>query len=184
MPEASEHRGWYRPRSLPHFDTPERPQFVTFRLADSLPPEVVAARAGEGSDDCRRRIETALDAGTGACWLARAEIAAIVRDTLTHGDGRTHDMQAYVVMPNRVHVLTALRQGSRLADVVRDWKGFSAHRINRIVGRRGPVWQRDHFDRLIRRIFERVRFYVENNPVSAGLIRDAASWPYSSLAHA
>jgi REP element-mobilizing transposase RayT len=89
-------------------------------------------------------------------------------------------------MPNHVHVLTAFRQGFRLADVVRDWKCFSAHRINRILGRRGPVWQRDYFDRFIRdeAHFERVRFYIENNPVSAGLIEDAASWPYGSLAHA
>ena len=184
MPQAGKHRGWYRPRSVPHFDTPERPQFITFRLADSLPREVAVTRAGEGSQDYRRRIESALDAGAGACWMARPELAEIVRDALMYGCGRTHDLYAYVVMPNHVHVLTVFRDGFRLADAVRDWKGFSARRINAILGREGAFWQKDYFDRFIRdeAHFEHVRFYIENNPVSAGLTRDAAFWPFSSLA--
>ena len=141
MPQAGKHRGWYRPRSVPHFDTPERPQFITFRLADSLPREVAVTRAGEGSQDYRRRIESALDAGAGACWMARPELAEIVRDALMYGCGRTHDLYAYVVMPNHVHVLTVFRDGFRLADAVRDWKGFSARRINAILGR--EAWRHD-----------------------------------------
>ena len=86
-------------------------------------------------------------------------------------------------MPNHVHVLTVFRDGFPLAAAIRDWKGFSARRINAILGREGAFWQKDYFDRFIRdeAHFERVRFYIENNPVSAGLIRDAASWPFSSL---
>ncbi len=185
MITVNQHKGWYRPRGLPHFDSPERPQFVTFRLADSLPAEVVRTRtrSGEGDADYRRRIEAALDAGAGACWLARPELAEIVREGLLHGCGEIHDMHAYVVMPNHVHVLTTFREGFSLPDVVRGWKSFSARRINAILGREGTLWQRDYFDRYIRdeAHFECVRAYIENNPVSAGLTRSAETWRFSSL---
>jgi hypothetical protein len=48
MAAPHEHKGWCLPRSLPYFDTPERPQFITFRLGDSLPTEVAVQRSGEG----------------------------------------------------------------------------------------------------------------------------------------
>jgi REP element-mobilizing transposase RayT len=150
MIAGRDHRGWYRPRSLAHFDTPERPQLVTFRAADSLPAAVAQARSGEGPAVYRRRIEAALDAGAGACLLSRPELARIVREGLIHCCGRTHDMHAFVVMPNHVHVLTTFRQGCRLSDVVRGWKSYSARRINAILGCEGAFWQRDYFDRYIR----------------------------------
>ena len=177
------HKGWYFPRSLPHFDTPERPQFITFRLFDSLPAGVAGARLGEGDADYRRRIEIALDAGSGACWLARPELAEIVGEALLHGRGETHDLHAYVIMPNHIHVLTTFREGFRLPDVVRGWKSFSARRINAILGRDGALWQRDYFDRYIRdeAHFERVRHYIETNPVAVGLTDAAENWRFSSF---
>src|ERR687898_598900 len=36
-------KGWHSRGYLPHFDSPETVQFVTFRLADSLPRSVVEA---------------------------------------------------------------------------------------------------------------------------------------------
>ena len=178
------HKGWYNPRELPHFDTPTRPQFVTFRLADSLPSQIELRRFGEPSDAYYRRLERALDAGSGACWLSRPDLAGIVSEGLLHGSGRTHDLHAFVVMPNHVHVLTTFRDGYRLCDVVRGWKSYSARRINEVLGREGRLWQRDYFDRYIRdeTHFERVRSYIENNPVKAGLVDAATSWRFSSAA--
>jgi hypothetical protein len=34
-----DHKDWHSRRYLPHFDSPETIQLVTFRLADSLPRE-------------------------------------------------------------------------------------------------------------------------------------------------
>jgi putative transposase len=34
-------KGWHSRGYLPHFDSPETVQFVTFRLADSLPTAVI-----------------------------------------------------------------------------------------------------------------------------------------------
>lgn len=182
MIATKNHKGWYRPRGLPHFDTPELPQFVTFRLRDSLPKQILFTRSRETLPAYRRRIQAALDAGAGACWLARPELAEIVREGLVYGCARTHDMHAFVVMPNHVHVLTTLREGFRLCDVVRGWKSYSARRINAILGHEDAFWQRDYFDRFIRDEphFERVRLYIERNPVTAGLAKVAESWRFSS----
>jgi REP element-mobilizing transposase RayT len=139
-------------------------------------------RRGEEPQDHRRRVEAALDSGLGECLLARGELAAIVCERLFHGSGRIHDLHAFVVMPNHVHVLTVFKPGFPMAEVVRGWKGLSARQINAALGREGPFWQRDYFDRYIRdaRHFERASAYIENNPVSAGLVKRAADWPYSS----
>jgi len=182
MITTREHKGWYRPRGLPHFDTPELPQFVTFRLHDSLPEAVLVARSGETRRCYRRRLESALDAGFGACWLARPDLAEIVEDALVHGCGQTHDMHAFTIMPNHVHVLTTFRQGFRMCDILRGWKSYSARRINERLARTGAFWQRDYFDRFIRheKHFELVRAYIETNPVRAGLVGRADEWPFSS----
>jgi hypothetical protein len=182
MTASHRHLGWYRPRGLPHFDSPELPQFVTFRLQDSLPREVAFARSEESRPSYRRRIEAALDAGAGACWLLRPELAGIVCEGLVHGCGISHDMHAFVVMPNHVHVLTTFRRGFSLGDVVRGWKSYSARRINERIGRHGRLWQRDYFDRFVRdeRHFEAIRAYIENNPVTAHLAKAPADWLFSS----
>jgi hypothetical protein len=36
------HKGWHSRNYLPHFDSQDVVQFVTFRLADSLPKAVLA----------------------------------------------------------------------------------------------------------------------------------------------
>ena len=39
-------KGWHGRGYLPHFDSPETVQFVTFRLADSLPRDRMEVSAG------------------------------------------------------------------------------------------------------------------------------------------
>jgi hypothetical protein len=78
-------KGWHSRGYLPHFDSPETVQFVTFRLADSLPRAVV-----EGlrlADDGIQRIDRELDRGMGECWLRSPAIASLVQDSLFHFDG-------------------------------------------------------------------------------------------------
>ena len=52
-----------------------------------------------------------------------------------------------------------------------------------MLARRGHAfWQDESYDHLIRSHteFERVRHYIEQNPVTAGLIAEAGQWPWSS----
>src|SRR5437867_12040086 len=71
--------GWHERGYLPHCDYPGLVQFVTFRLADSMP----ASRRGEWEhllkieDDCKKRtkLEEYLDCGVGECHLRDPGIA-------------------------------------------------------------------------------------------------------------
>jgi len=49
-------------------------------------------------------------------------------------------------------------------------------------GQNPPLWQRDYWDRFIRNNahFEKARWYIENNPVSAGLCNSPAEWKWGS----
>jgi hypothetical protein len=59
-------------------------------------------------------------------------------------------------------------------------KGFTGHEANRLLGRNGAFWQDESYHHLGRdsTSFERIRNYIEWNPVKAGLAgtpeRDAA----------
>lgn len=60
---------------------------------------------------------------------------------------------------------------------------FTAREANRILGRTGlPFWQKEFFDHWIRneQEFERVRAYIERNPVTAGLAAAPDQYRWSS----
>jgi len=64
-------------------------------------------------------------------------------------------------------------------------KGYTAHRANDLLGRHGhPFWQEESYDHLVRSetLFDRIRFYIEENPVKAGLVSEAQQHPWSSAA--
>ena len=113
------HLGWYSRDYLPHFDRPGLVQGITFRLADSMPAEVIAGwrnelahlAEGEQKAEFQRRIADYLDAGHGECLLRDERIARIVEDALLHFDGERYRLIAWVVMPNHVHSLAEMRDG-------------------------------------------------------------------------
>jgi putative transposase len=83
-------------------------------------------------------------------------------------------------MPDHVHlILTPLYEGSAffsVAEIMQGIKSASAHRTNRELGRVGQVWQRESFDRVLRReesIHAKVAYLVQN-PMRAGLVKTEA----------
>jgi REP element-mobilizing transposase RayT len=93
-------------------------------------------------------------------------------------------LYAAVVMPDHVHLLfTPLRdqetRSYNLAVVVQAIKGSSAHSINKLLGRSGPVWQEEYFDHVVRSyesLRERIE-YIRQNPVRRGLARTPEQYP-------
>ncbi|MDE2362711.1 MAG: transposase [Hyphomicrobiales bacterium] len=172
--------GWYSRGYLPHFDSPEILQHIVFRTWDSLPP----ALAVKNGDAARRAsiADEALDRSIGSRPLDDPLLAGIVQEALLHFDGFRYHMSAWCVMPNHAHVLIELADGFPLPDVVHSWKSFTATRINANLGRRGPFWARDYFDRFMRSEahFESTVAYIENNPVKAGLCERPQDWLFSS----
>ncbi|ESQ15029.1 MAG: hypothetical protein N838_09965 [Thiohalocapsa sp. PB-PSB1] len=121
----AEPKGWYSRGYLPHLDQPGLLQFVTFHLGDSLPTPVLRRIMAETArDDVARfrRIEHYLDAGHGACWLHRPEIATLVQHALLHFDGERYRLLAWVVMPNHAHGLIETLPGFPLQNLVQSWR--------------------------------------------------------------
>ena len=177
-------RGWYSRGYLPHFDEPDTIQFITFRLADSMPKIYLdacadALRHGEIDEQERReKIEYYLDQGHGACWLKDPAIAQMAEKSLRHFDGERYRLLAWCVMPNHVHALAEMVESHPLEEVVHSWKSYTAHQINRLLKRTGRVWQPEVFDRFMRSPLHLARTvaYIEENPVVAGLVTDATDW--------
>ena len=184
----SEATGWHSRGYLPHFDQAGVIQMITFRLADALPAARLDALERDpdvrADAERRRRLEAYLDAGHGACHLRNPRIAQLVESALWHFDGSRYRLQAWVVMPNHVHVLIEPIADHPISIVVQTWKSFTAREANVFLGRKGRFWQPDYFDRTIRdeRHIEAAIRYIHDNPVKAGLATEPGAWPHSSAA--
>jgi REP element-mobilizing transposase RayT len=178
-------KGWYSSKYLPHFDSPGAQQYITYRLADSLPAERrqewEALLKIEDDLERQRKLEAYLDLGHGACYLRDPRIADLVQGNLWHHDGSKYRLLAWVVMPNHVHALIEV-WGIPLGKIIQNWKTYTARATNEILRRNGSFWEEDYFDRYIRdeEHFRRVVRYIENNPVKAHLVRTKEEWRWSS----
>ena len=178
-------RGWHSRGYLPHFDMPGVTQMLNYRLDDALP----ASRQQEWAeilqieDDLKRRskLEAYLDRGYGRCELRDPRAAAVVEENWLHFDSQLYRLLAWVVMPNHVHLLVEIWRTPQ-SELLKDWKGYTARRINRVLGRRGTFWQADYWDRYIRDEdhYRKVLHYIEWNPVMARLAKSPAEWPFGS----
>jgi len=191
--------------NLPHLKKEGAAYFVTFRLADSLPAHEVArlkherrvileqGRAAKSPLTWHEeqqllawycdKVEALLDAGHGACWLSKPEIADLVTGALKHFHGQRYELRAWVVMPNHVHAVVWPMPGNTLSGVLHSWKSFSANSANRLLRHiTQSFWQRESFDHWIRDDDEHARLvaYVENNPVKAGFCQQPEDWKWSS----
>lgn len=121
---------FYR-RNLPHIQPVGATFFVTFRLAGSLPLNLlqqweqekrfyraIFARIKDQKERKRTqrkwesqwflRFETALDkADFGPTWLKDERIAKLVAESLHYRDGKVYRLDAYCIMPNHVHIVFA-----------------------------------------------------------------------------
>ncbi|MGB7208542.1 MAG: AMP-binding protein, partial [Pyrinomonadaceae bacterium] len=186
---SSARKGWSRGGRLPHFDG-EVTQFITFRLADSLPKPVLERlklqlehnKLSDDLEEYRQRVEDYLDSGAGECILRDPLLARAVQSTLLNEHGSSCELKAWVVMPNHAHLLLRLLPGHEMSGFMKRIKGVSARKINEIRGTTGPVWQPDYFDRYIRdgRHYARVLSYIEKNPVIAKICRAAEEYEFGS----
>lgn len=176
--------GWYDRGRLPHLDSDAHVQFVTFRLSDSMPQDLIDQWREESRSDAafRKKIETYLDSGYGNCWLRQPGIAEIVENAIKYFDQKKYKLHAWVIMPNHVHLLLTQFENEHLSDIMHSIKSFTAQKINQFKGRKGQLWQHESFDRYIRngRHFRAVVRYIEMNPVRAGLCERPEDWRFGS----
>lgn len=163
---------------LPHWQQGEAMQFVTFRLADSLPlskrrqwKEELAAwkihHPEPWTPEIQReyhqrftwKLEAWLDQGFGSCLLKNPQNRHFLEQTLMFDQGKRVIHHTWIIMPNHVHLLfTPL---APLDKLMQSWKGISARRIGS-----GSIWQRNYRDTLIRDAihFANAVRYIRRNP--------------------
>ncbi|MEO8587853.1 MAG: transposase [Flavobacteriales bacterium] len=172
-------------RNLPHWSQEGKLYFITWRLADSLPQEVLARieadrrawvrehgdkRVGELAPFLRRewyrlfhhRVQRWLDAGHGSCVLRKPEARGIVVDALRQFQDDRYHLGSFAIAGNHVHVLVAPHAGVDLSSVMHSWKSFTANAINKALGLSGRLWMDEYFDRILRNQIhlDRVEEYI------------------------
>lgn len=155
---------------LPHVKREGARYFVTFRLADSLPKEVLLKYQSERAERLRcfhaqqdaprklgtkvpatetlddierdyfRKLEAYLDRGRGECWLKRPDIADIIAGALRFFANQRYRLDAWVVMPNHVHAVLWPMPNHTLSAIAQSWKRFTAREANKILGRTGQTF--------------------------------------------
>ena len=198
--------GFHTRNTLPHLKREGGAYFVTFRLAGTLPSELITRLKQEreaivqGALAAKRpltwhereelfhwyasRVDAYLDAGHGECFLKRSDIADLVADALRHFDGQRYQLRAWVVMPNHVHVVVWPKSPETLSRILHSWKSYSANEANRRLQRVGEsFWQTESYDHLIRDETDSARCcqYTTSNPVNARLCAQPEDWKWSSL---
>ena len=76
---------WHKRGYIPHYEAEEKFQFLTYRLADSLPKNITNEFSQTGYEELTAeqkikkhlKIEKVLDKGYGSCILAKPECAEI-----------------------------------------------------------------------------------------------------------
>jgi REP element-mobilizing transposase RayT len=190
---------------LPHLKREGASYFVTFRLAGTLPKDVLlrfkadreaivsqahAAKrplTWQEQEELFRwyssRVDKYLDAGHGDCWLAKPNVADFVANAIQFHAGQRFDLHAWAVMPNHVHAVLRPRAEWTLSKILKGWKGFTAREVNKLLKRTGiPLWQVESYDHLIRDDEDLYRCcrYTSMNPANAHLCKQPEDWKWSS----
>jgi len=145
-----------RRRHLPHFEIPGSTYHVTWRTDNRL---VLSPQARQRTLD--------------ACH---------------HWHGKKMKCHIACVMPDHVHLLiqplpiqeAGKESAHSLSEILHSIKSFSAHQVNKVMQRHGPVWDDESFDRMIRSesdLHEKWN-YIWNNPRELGLVGPTDDYPF------
>jgi len=167
-------------RNLPHYHPNDHPLFITFRLAGSLPLDVLAELRTKRESELKALEKNALDDRykieekyfscyddlLGQCkfgprWLQADDIAQIVAKEMRDLDGDRYQLMAYCIMSNHVHLLIetlvreqASHQGKSakypVTETLRLLKGRTARACNLELKRSGSFWQHESYDHFVR----------------------------------
>lgn len=110
----------------------------------------------------------------------------MVVESLHYRNGRVYDLDSFSIMSNHVHALFRPLEKEEdlyfsLATIMQSLKGFTARIANDFLKRKRQFWQHESYDHFVRDTAElnRIRRYILNNPVKAGLVSEWAEWPWS-----
>jgi len=83
-------------------------------------------------------------------------------------------------MPDHVHWLFRLVDQESVTEAVQSVKSVSSHAINKLLKRRGRIWQPGFHDRTIRtdEDLRQVSRYIVENPLRAGLVGSLSDYSF------
>jgi len=170
-------------RRLPHYHPDDAYLFLTWRLFGSLPAKADSLLYATPGQAFAAQDRVLGRRASGPLWLKDPQVADLVSNTILVGDceRRFYSLVAGVVMPNHVHLLILPWVATPV--LMRWLKGSTARAANQILGRtRQPFWQDESYDHYFRSSSQlsRTIAYIEQNPVSAGLVGSAERWRWSS----
>ncbi|MDG9758959.1 transposase [Pseudomonas sediminis] len=141
-------------------------------------PHSACLRAGRFSETQRIYLLTATTENREMLFSNLTVGRLVVAELKTAQQEGLAESLAWVLMPDHLHWLIALQQGS-ISDLMRRIKGRSAKRINALVDRQGKLWQDGFHDRALRReedVLPAAR-YIVANPLRAGLVNRVGDYP-------
>lgn len=177
-------------RHLPHWRQDGATYFVTFRLNDALPPEVLnelkslkeqfdrthpGRRTDQNWEEYARTVtqlaEVSLDKGYGECHFADPANSQILADALRFYHTTQCEVSCLVVMPNHAHAIMKPLESFELEDTLKLIKGYAARETNKRRNATGSIWEQESYDRIIRDTthLENVIRYIGRNGSRAGL---------------
>jgi len=98
--------------------------------------------------------------------LAEAE-RGVIAEAIKHFNKDRHQLFAYVVMDDHVHVVFRLLRDNQLSNVLHSWKSYTANRLQRKFARNGAIWQKDYLEKIVqteKALLQKME-YVLNNPL-------------------
>jgi len=144
-------------------------------------------------------VDRLLDGESPVCHLKDERQAAIVQNAFLHFANERYRLLAFVAMPSHHHWLFLPDEAWSVAAVARarakgsqqrapreiishSIQSYTATMCNRVRGETGMYWQHETFDHWVRDELEMLRiiYYIENNPVKAGLAATAEEYRWSS----
>lgn len=166
--------------NLPHWFQADTLQFLTFRLADSLPQskleqldEFMRCFSSGNTflfdrefEAVMKRIQEWLDRGLGSCILKFDKVQSIVEEALNYYDGKEWDLYDYVIMPNHVHLLCIPNNPTE--KILKKFRRYTTKLIRKVLQTREEIWQGEGFDRIIRSTNDYIEKvdYIKANPIN------------------
>lgn len=144
-----------------------------------------------------KKVDNYLDkAAYGPTWLKEPKSAEKLVEKLFQYDGQYYDLIAYSIMSNHFHFLIdtyiqikdatsdmpiTLENYTPLEKMMQLIKGGSAYEMNKVLGRKGRLWQSESYDHIPRdeKEFYNIIRYIANNPVKTKLVDKWRDFPFT-----
>lgn len=176
-------------RNLPHLYYNGGTYFVTYRLKETIQTEKLQKfNLYKIKNRDRYQFQTSFIKYDSVLHifdnkiqhLKIPEVMEVCKSSIHYFDKRDFNLICYCIMPNHIHLVFDLYESTvrNVGEIMNSIKKYSAKKSNEILNRKGPFWQAESFDRLVRDDIELyfIIKYILLNPVNAGFVKDWKDW--------